>query len=67
MFEIARGGSVYQEGVGSDSFSEPGWLIEAGRSKFTEGETDDLVGLVAEYLNLGAEITVADESEIEFD
>lgn len=55
-FEISKGGSVYDKAVGSDSFSEPGWVVEAGGYKNAECE-----------LYLGAEISVSDESEIEYE
>ncbi|MBF0453911.1 MAG: hypothetical protein HQL72_03715 [Magnetococcales bacterium] len=66
-FEISIGGSVYNKGVGSDSFSEPGWIIEIGGHRNAECELYTLEDSITEYLNLGAEITVSDESEIEYD
>jgi len=66
-FEISIGGCVYDKVVGSDSFSEPGWMIEVGGYRRTECELFNLEGAVEEYLNLGAEITVCDESEIEYE
>lgn len=65
-FEIKTGGSVYDKSVGSDSFSEPGWLIEAGGYRDVKMGFSTLVeleDLVLEYLNLGAEIEVQDENE----
>ena len=62
-FEISKGGSVYDKAVGSDSFSDPGWLLEVGGYRQTECELYELEGSIAEYLNLGAKITVSDESE----
>ena len=64
-FEISIGGSVYDSAVGSDSFSDPGWLVEAGGYRETECELYELEGSIVEYLNLGAKITVSDESEDE--
>jgi hypothetical protein len=64
-FEISRGGSVYDKDVGGDSFSEPGWLVEAGGYRCTECELFELEGSIGEYLGLGAEITVNDGSAIE--
>jgi len=64
-FEISKGGSVYSMSVGSDSFSEPGWLVEIGGYRETKCELHDIEDSIEEYLNLGAEITVNDESEIE--
>ncbi len=66
-FEISKGGSVYDKAVGSDSFSEPGWLIEAGGYRRTECELYNLEDSITEYLNLGARISVSDESEIEYE
>ncbi len=66
-FEISIGGSVYDKSVGSDAVSEPGWLIEIGGYRNTACELYNLESLVGEYLDLGAEITVDDESNIEFE
>lgn len=66
-FEISNGGSVYDRAVGSDSFSEPGWAVEVGGYRCTDCELYDLEGSIEEYLNLGAEITVDDESKIEYE
>jgi hypothetical protein len=66
-FEISKGGSVYDKSVGGDSFSEPGWVVEVGGYRSAECELYDLEDSIAEYLNLGAEITVSDESEIEYE
>jgi hypothetical protein len=66
-FEISQGGSVYNKGVGSDSFSEPGWLVEVGGYRNGECELYSLEDSVVEYLNLGAQIAVADESQIDYD
>lgn len=64
-FEISKGGSVYDKAVGSDSFTDQGWLVEVGGYRETECELHELEGAIIEYLNLGAKITVSDESEIE--
>lgn len=66
-FEITIGGSVYDKAVGSDSFSEPGWMIEIGGYRCTECELYNLENSIEEYFNLGAEITVSDESEIKYE
>ena len=66
-FEISKGGSVYDKAVGGDSFSEPGWVVEAGGYRSAECDLYDLENSIAEYLNLGAEISVSDESEIEYE
>jgi hypothetical protein len=67
VFEISEGGSVFEKGIGSDSFSRPGWLVEAGGYRETERELYNLEDSINEYLNLGAEISVCDESEIKTD
>jgi hypothetical protein len=66
-FEISKGGSVYDKAVGSDSFSEPGWLIEVGGCRCAECDLYDLEASIEEYLILGAEITVSDESKIKYE
>lgn len=63
-FEISIGGSVYDKAVGSDSFSRPGYLVELGGYRETECDLWSLEDDIAEYLNLGAEITVCDESVV---
>jgi hypothetical protein len=66
-FEISIGGSVYDKAVGSDSFSDPGWVVEVGGYRETECELYGLVDLITECLNLGAKITVRDASEMEYE
>ena len=66
-FEISIGGSVYDEAVGGDSFSQPGWRIELGGYREAGCDLYDLEDSIEEYLNLGAQISVDDESEIEFE
>lgn len=65
-FEISRGGSI-NLGTGHDAFSDPGWRIELGGYREAECELWRLEDEVIELLNLGGEITVYDESEIEYD
>ncbi len=66
-FEISQGGSVYDKAVGSDSFSEPGWVVEVGGYRSAECELYYIEDSIAEYLNLGAKISVSDESIIEYE
>ena len=66
-FEISKGGSVYDKAVGGDSFSEPGWIIEAGGYRNAECELCELEDIISEYLTLGAEVSVSDESDIEYE
>ena len=49
------------------SLSEPGWLIEVSGHRSAECEPYDIEDSIYEYLNLGAEITGSDESEIEYE
>ena len=65
-FEISRGGSI-NLGAGFDSFSDPGWRIEIGGYREAECDLCGLDDEVIEILNLGGEITVHDESDIEYD
>jgi len=67
VFEISKGGSVYDKEVGSDSYSEPGWVVEAGGYRNTECDLYHLEDSITEYLNLGAEISASDDSEIEYE
>ncbi len=63
VFEISRGGSDYDERVGGDSYSLPGWSLELDGAS-DQGclvELADLENQVQELLNLGAEITVTDD------
>ena len=66
-FKISMGGSVYNEAVGGDSFSNTEWLVDIGGERIAECELYQLEDSISEYLNLGAEITVSDESEIEYE
>jgi hypothetical protein len=52
---------------GSDSHSEPGWTIKIDGYRNTECELHNIEDEISEYLNMGAEITVHDESEIEYE
>ncbi len=67
IFEIAKGGSVYDKAVGGDSIPGPVWSVEISGYRNTECELFDIEDSIAEYLNLGAKITVHDESEIEYE
>jgi hypothetical protein len=66
-FGISKGGSVYEARVGSDSFSDPGWFIDAGGYRNAECELYDIEDSITEYLNLGGEISISDDSEIEYE
>lgn len=66
-FEISKGGSVYDKSRGSDSYSDPRWLVEAGGYRETECDLYNLEESIDEYLNLGAKLSISDESEINFE
>ncbi len=66
-FEICTGGSVYNRTVGSDSISGPYWLIEREGHRSGDLEFHNIEDSVAEMLNLGARISVEDESSIDYD
>lgn len=64
-FEISTGGSVYDQSVGGDSISGPGWRIEIGgfADRSLGQELYEMEDTIREYLSLGAEITVEDSSD----
>ena len=62
VFEIQMGGRV-----GSDNYSDPVWLVEVGGYRNAECELCQIEDSISEHLNLGAEITVSDESKIEYE
>lgn len=68
LFELSRGGSVYEKSVGSDRYSNPGWVIDIYDSynRRIECELWEIEHSVKELLTLGANIQVSDESEIDF-
>ena len=66
-FAIIKGGSTYERAIGSDSYSEPGWIVEVGGYRNADCELYNLKESIREYLNLGASISVNDESDIEME
>jgi hypothetical protein len=66
-FEIFRSGSVYDKSLGSDSYSNPSWYIEIDGYRETECELFNIESAIEEYINLGAEIIVSDESLLIYD
>lgn len=66
-FEISVGGSVYDKGVGSDSISEPGWLIQSNGVSNRDVELWSLEDDITDLIKMGAEVTVEYESNIVFD
>lgn len=66
-FEISRGGSNYDLSVGSDSFSEPGWLIEIDGYREYGCALYEIEDDITEYFGLGAELSVSDESDIDYE
>jgi len=67
FFEISAGGSVYDKAVGSDSFSEPGWLVQSNGVATRDAELWYLGDHITEFINIGAKVIVEDESEIIFE
>ena len=63
IFEISKGGSVYDKSVGSDTLPEESWYVEVGGAAIRDLELYDLEDRVEEYLNLGAVVRVEDESD----
>lgn len=66
-FQISIGGCINDSYVGGENFSEPGWLVDIGGYRKTECDLYNLEDIIAEYLNLGAKITVSDNSSIEYE
>lgn len=66
-FEISEGGSVYDENVGSDNYSNSIWYIEVGGYRESKCEPSDIENIIVECINLGAEVIVNnDESCIDY-
>lgn len=57
---------MYAKFVGSDSFLEPGWLVEIGGYRETEYERYGHEDSIVKFLDLGVEIRVNGESDIEY-
>jgi hypothetical protein len=66
-FEIATGGSSYERQIGSDSYTGAGWTVELDGYKERDWEVLRIKEQFSNFLNLGARITVDDESEIDFE
>lgn len=66
-FEISEGGNVYDIAVGSDHFSVPGWTVETSGYRNAECDLYELENSINEYLNLGADISASDESELKYE
>lgn len=64
-FEVSIGGSTYDSAVGSDSFSEPGWFVDSSGYGDRDCNLASIEDSIDEYLNLGAEITVSDEADLD--
>ncbi|MDD4775950.1 MAG: hypothetical protein PHG75_05530 [Syntrophomonas sp.] len=62
-FLIYLGGSVYEPQVGSDSYTEPEYLVELNGPGITNYNLHEVECSVQEFLNLGAQITVSDNLE----
>jgi len=66
-FEISTGGSSVDNQSGGDAYSEPGWIIETGGYYNRECMLSQIEDEIFEFLNLGAEINVEDESNLNFE
>lgn len=69
-FQVSVGGSVYDSEIGSDSYTELDYLIGFEGYRLTEGDITDLIYVednVKEFLKLGAEINVQDDSSIQYE
>ena len=64
-FEISKGSSVYDCSIGGDNYSTTICRIEFGGYRENSNLLYDIESRIGEYINIGAEITVDDESEIE--
>lgn len=63
-FGISVGGTNYELNVGGDSFSQPGWRVEVGGSRDDKNPNllYNVSDQISEFVCLGAEIVVHDES-----
>ncbi len=66
-FQIISGGHVHDAQIGGDSYSDPEWVIEIGGYASRKLYILYLEDEIREFLNLGAEINVTDDSEIEWE
>ena len=64
-FEILRGGSI-DSGQGHDSYSDPGWYFDVYGNREAECDLCLLEDEVLQLLDLGGEIRVYNESDIDF-
>jgi hypothetical protein len=60
-FRLSTGGSVYTEGVGSDSYSESKFQLESGG--FREGHSQDFVDWLEEFRSARGTLAVEDLSD----
>ena len=66
-FGVSRGGSVYDPGVGSDSYSLSGWHVGTGEYRESSAEPYELENYLDSLIRFGAEFHVMDESQIDYD
>lgn len=66
-FDIVRGGSTYDLEFGHDNYVLPGWSIEIGGRPQRTCELYEIDDRIREYINMGAELCVVDESSIEYE
>jgi hypothetical protein len=60
--ELSSGGSVYDLGIGSDSYSDPGWRFDIEGGGEREADLWALEANIVEMLNLGAEVLIENDS-----
>lgn len=66
-FGVSQGGSVCDKSVGSDSYSDSSWFIDINGNRETGCQIWGLQDQVEEYMNLGANININDESRVEYE
>ena len=66
-FRVSRGGSVYDPGVGSDSYSLSGWHVGIGDYRESSAEPYELENYLESLINFGANFHIMDESQIDYE
>ncbi len=65
-FAIGVGGCINDPAIGGDSFSSPGWRFGTDGEREKECDIHALDGRLGEELQMGVEVDVEDESEIDY-
>ncbi|MDD3654883.1 MAG: hypothetical protein PHO01_12035 [Desulfotomaculaceae bacterium] len=66
-FEISQGGHGRDKSADGGDYPEPGWLFMADGYRDEQCDLYEIEDRIKEYLDLGAAITVIDESDIEYE